>query len=108
MDFRVQFNSANDVNGDDAVNEAISASLRSKLSRFEPRLTRIEVHFSDENGPRSSSDEIRCMIEARPKGSGPVSVTGTGTNVEQAASVAASKMVSLLDSQFGKADRVRP
>lgn len=108
MDFRMQFNSANNVHGGDAVNETVSKTIRSRLSRFEPRLTRLEIHFSDENGPRASSDEIRCMIEARPKGADAVSVTGNGTNVEQAASVAASKMAGLLDSQFGKADRVRP
>lgn len=108
MDFTVQFNTANAVDGNDALNREITESVRSKLSRFEPRLTRLEIHFSDENGPRSSSDELRCMIEARPKGGDAVSVTGEGTNLQQAANVATGKMISLLDSRFGKLDRVRP
>lgn len=107
MDFLLQFNTANNIEGGEALGQEIGASIRSKLSRFEPRLTRVEVHFSDENGPRSSSDEIRCMIEARPKGADVVSVTGNGTNVLRASSVATTKMIGLLDSRFGKADRVR-
>ena len=62
MDFKLQLNTANNVDGQDALNRQLSDAIGSKLTRFAPRLTRLEVHFSDENGPRSSSDEIRCVI----------------------------------------------
>lgn len=107
MDFKLQLNTANNVDGQDALNRELSDAIASKLTRFAPRLPRLEVHFSDENGPRSSSDEIRCVIEARPKDADAVSVAGDGANVHQAANVATSKMIALLDSRFGKADRVR-
>jgi hypothetical protein len=101
----IQFNTDSSVMGTENVATRIEEQLRQKLGRFEARLTRLEVHVSDNNARKGGSDDKQCTIEARPKGGDPVTVTAEAGDVDAAARQAGSKMVSLLDSHFGKADR---
>jgi hypothetical protein len=98
----VQINTANDVEGREALCVHLEGTVRERLSRFEDRLTRVEMHFADENGDRNTGDAIRCVVEARPAGLDPVSVSDHAGSIEQAASGALGKMVSALDHTFGK------
>ena len=69
-----QFNSDSSVMGTANVAERIEAMMRTKFAWFEDRLTRIEVHVSDENGRKHGSDDKTCTIEARPRGGRPVTM----------------------------------
>jgi len=101
----IQFNTDSSVMGTENVAERIEAQLRDRLSRFHERLTRLEVHVSDSNARKGGGDDKRCTIEARPRGGDPVTVTAEAGDVDAAARQAGAKMVALLDSHFGKADR---
>lgn len=101
----IQFNTSNAISGTEDLATKITEQMQDRLSRFEDRLTRLEVHISDVNGPKGGGDDITCRIEARPRGGDPVTVSAQAGEVEVAARQASSKMVSLLDSHFGKADR---
>ncbi|XUU60896.1 HPF/RaiA family ribosome-associated protein [Erythrobacter sp. HA6-11] len=97
-----QFNSDSSVMGTDNVAERIEASVRGKLARFEDRLTRLEVHVSDENARKGGSDDKTCMIEARPRGGRPIGVTEHAGDVDTAARRAASTMAERLERVLGK------
>ena len=101
----IQFNTDNSVMGTENVAERIETQLRNRLGRFEERLTRLEVHVGDDNASKGGGNDKRCTIEARPRGGDPVSVTAHAGDIDAAAREASAKMVSLLDSHFGKADR---
>ncbi|WP_228242900.1 HPF/RaiA family ribosome-associated protein [Porphyrobacter sp. GA68] len=103
----VQFNSDSSVMGTENVAERIETRVREKLSRFEDRLTRLEIHVQDENAKRGGADDKNCTIEARPSGGAPLSASARAGDVDAAAAQAADKLVSLLDTHFGKADRRR-
>lgn len=103
----VQFNSDSSVMGTENVAERIETRVREKLSRFEDRLTRLEIHVRDENAGRGGADDKNCTIEARPSGGAPLSVNARAGDVDAAAAQAADKLVALLDTHFGKADRRR-
>ncbi|MFN4025385.1 MAG: HPF/RaiA family ribosome-associated protein [Hyphomonas sp.] len=106
MDF--QFNTGNAVPGDVRMEEHFEARIRERLARFEPRLSRIEVHVRDLDGTRRESQQgIEAMIEARPFNGDPLSASDRGPNTDAAISAALQKLVARLDSTFGKADRVR-
>lgn len=106
MDF--QFNTGNAVPGDARIEEHFETRIRERLARFEPRLSRIEVHVRDIDGTRRESPQgIEAMIEARPKQGDPLSATDRGPNTEQAIGAALQKLVARLDATFGKSDRVR-
>lgn len=44
--------------------EHIQLRLRTALSRFAPKIARVDVHLRDENGPRGGVAE-RCLLRAR-------------------------------------------
>ncbi len=102
-----QFNSDSSVMGTENVAERIEAQLRERLARFTDRLSRLEVHVSDENGPKGGDDDKSCMIEARIKGEKPIGVTGKASGVDAAARIAANTLVQRLERHFGKAERHR-
>jgi len=97
-----QFNSDSSVMGTENVAERIETMMREKFARFDDRLTRLEVHVSDEHGHTHGFDDKTCMIEARPRGGKPIGVTEHGSKVDAAARKAAQTMVQRLDRIFGK------
>ena len=102
---QVQFNSDSSVMGTANVAERIEASVREKLSRFSERLTRVEIHVRDENGPKHGADDKACMIEARPRGGRAIGVTEHASKVDDAASKAARTLAQRLERHFGKESR---
>lgn len=99
----IQINTANNLVGRQAMVDRLEASVRERLSRFEDRLTRVELHVGDENGDRSGGADKRCQIEARPAGHDPVSVTDQAGSIDQAAAGALGKLATVLERTFGKA-----
>jgi hypothetical protein len=107
MDF--QFNTGNKIDGDARMEAHFETRIRERLARFEPRLSRVEVHVRDIDGTRRSGPEgVEAVIEARPKDGAPLAVTERGATPEEAVGSALQTLVGRLDATFGKADRVRP
>ena len=100
-----QFNSDHTVMGTENVAERIETMMREKFARFEGRLTRLEVHVTDENGHKHGHDDKACTIEARPRGGKPIGVTEHGAKVDAAARKAATTMVQRLERVFGKIEK---
>lgn len=98
----VQINTSNNVAGRETLVEKLEETVRNRLSRFGERLTRVEVHLGDENGDRGGGHDKRCVIEVRPAGQDPISVTDQAGSVDQAMTGALAKMASALDRTFGK------
>ncbi len=98
----VQINTSNNVSGREALTQQLEETVRTRLSRFSERLTRVEVHVGDENGDRRGGDDKRCVIEVRPAGRDPISVTEQAASIDQAASGALTKVTTALDRTFGK------
>lgn len=99
---QVQFNSDSSVMGTDNVAERIKTSVRDKLSRFEERLTRLEVHVHNDHRHTHGNDDKACTIEARPRGGKPVGVTEHGSTVDDAARKAAKTLAQRLQRHFGR------
>ena len=102
-----QFNTDSSVMGTQDVATRIEAQVRQRLARFADRLTRLEVHVSDVNGRKHGADDKHCTIEARPRGSRPIGVTGKAADVDAAARIAANTLAERLERVFGKAERHR-
>ncbi|WP_339872058.1 hypothetical protein [uncultured Brevundimonas sp.] len=104
---QIQINTANNIDGREALVAAVEADVRAGLSRFGDRLTRIELHIGDESGGPSGGGDTRCMIEARPQGQDPMTVTDHAATPDLAVSGALRKMTTALDRVFGKQDDKR-
>ncbi len=101
---QVQINTDDNVEGRDALARLVEAEVDATLGRFGGRLTRMEVHLSDENGGRAGAADKRCLMEARPAGRHPVAVTHQAAALEAAYGGAAAKLRNLLESAFGRLD----
>jgi hypothetical protein len=104
---QVQINTANNIDGREALVTGMEADVRAGLSRFDGRLTRVEVHIGDEANAQQGSADTRCMLEARPQGLDPLTVTDHAATPDLAVSGALRKMTSALDREFGKLDAHR-
>ena len=100
-----QFNTDHTVMGTENVAERIEAMMRAMFARFADRLTRIEVHVTDENGHKHGHDDKACTIEARPRGGRPIGVTEHGSKVDAVARKAAATMVQRLERVLGREAR---
>ena len=78
--------------------------VESTLEYFKARLTRVEVHLTDGSAGRSTGDDIRCRLEARPEGLNPEFVTDNASTVDGAIGGALEKMTHVLETTFGRLD----
>ncbi|MBE7376772.1 HPF/RaiA family ribosome-associated protein [Pseudomonas lopnurensis] len=99
---QIQVHSDNHIEGSARLVDWVSASVASKLDRFDDELTRVVVHLNDENGEKAGAHDKRCQIEARPKGLQPISVTHKAESLELAIDGAVDKLANALNHQFGK------
>ena len=98
----IQIHTDNQVDSDAERDARIEEQIRQRLARFEGRITDVEVHVSDINGPRGGASDLRCTLEARVNGVPPVAVADHGATVDRAILGAAKKAVRALDHQLGK------
>lgn len=93
---QIQINTDKNINGSEELSKNLSAQLEDKLKRFTGRITRIEVHLSDEDGPKKGVNAKRCLIEARLEGRNPIAVSNSENNIPQAFSGAITKLISAI------------
>ncbi|PWQ93820.1 HPF/RaiA family ribosome-associated protein [Leucothrix arctica] len=99
---KIQLNTDVHINGTESLAAQVSATIEQALENFSERVTRVEVHLSDENGDKSGQQDQRCMLEARLKGLQPVAVTDHAATLDQAVNGAAQKLEHLLSSTLGR------
>jgi ribosome-associated translation inhibitor RaiA len=100
---QIHINTDRNIEGHEALAAQVSGVVESALSRFSDRITRVEVHLSDENSAKNGGhDDIRCMMEARLEGRQPVAVTHQAVTVELAVDGAAGKLTRLIESTLGR------
>lgn len=94
----IQVDSDHNVNADQARIADIETEVRDILAHFVDHLTRVEVHLSDESAGRSSGEDKRCVLQARPAGRAAVAVTDHADSVDAALRGALHKLKRLLDN----------
>ncbi len=103
----VQINTDNQIKSDAEANERLEERIRSRLRRFERRLTHVELHVSDINGTKGGNDK-RVSLEVRPTGHEPLAVHADAQRVEDAVTAAADKAAKALDHALGRLNDKRP
>ena len=102
---QIQVNTDRNLDGSAELITQVEATLEGALSRFSNRITRVEVHLSDENGrQKSGSSDKRCVLEARLTGMKPINVSADGSSHEQALNDAANSLVKLLGRTLDRLD----
>lgn len=99
---QIQFNTDNNIKGSEELRGPLEETINRLLNRFAERITRLEVHFNDENSHKSGEDDKRCMLEARLEGMQPIAVTNNGATEEHALKGAIDKLKAALDTVIGR------
>ncbi|MBN1197660.1 MAG: HPF/RaiA family ribosome-associated protein [Candidatus Aminicenantes bacterium] len=100
---QIQVNTDHNIQGGNELSVKVEAVVKKGLKRFTGQVTRIEVHLSDENSAKKGGgDDMRCLLEARPAGLQPVSVSHHAATIEQAVDGAVDKMKRVLDGVLAR------
>ena len=97
----VQISTDNRLVSDADANARLEEKVRSKLKRFESRLSDVEVHITDMNGSKGGDGDKKVTLEARMNGHTPVAVHADADRVETAVGLAADKAVRALAHAIG-------
>jgi ribosome-associated translation inhibitor RaiA len=95
---QIQINTDSNIEGREELASHVKGVVESALQRFSDRITRVEVHLSDQNAHKSGQDDKRCMMEARIEGRQPTSVTHTAATLDQAIDGSAEKLKRSIES----------
>ena len=104
---QVLVNSDHTIVGGASMAGRIRSDIELALQRVSDRITRVEVHLSDENGAKGGRDDKRCMLEARLEGRQPIAVTSHAATIDIAVHDAAMKLMRVIDSTEGRAEDAR-
>ncbi len=100
---QIQLNTDSNIEGREALATQVSSVVENALKRFSDRITRVEVHLSDENSEKKGgTEDMRCVMEARLEGRQPIAVTHQATTLDQAVDGAAEKLTKLIESTLGR------
>lgn len=98
----VFINTDKNIDNQERTESYFANQIKEGLARFEDRVTRVEVHLSDENGTRKGPNDKKCVFEVRPEGLKPIAVVHHDNSIEKAIRGATKKAISSLNSLMGK------
>jgi len=99
---QVKVNSNHTIHTGESMERWAQTQLNESLSRFKNDITSIEVHMSDENSDKVSTDHKRCMMEARLAHHEPVAVNHHASTIDEAFRGASQKLKHALEHVVGK------
>ena len=99
----IQVNTDSNIEGRRELGQHIETEVGNSLKRFGERITRVEVHLSDEDSERKSgTDDKRCLLEARLAGLQPLAVSHQAATMKQAVDGAVEKLKRSLEKTLGR------
>lgn len=94
----IQINTDTNIEGHEEFGIHVKDVVEGALSRFSDRITRVEVHLSDQNSDKSGQYDKRCMMEARLEGRQPTAVTHEAASLDDAVQGAVDKLKTSIQS----------
>ncbi len=102
---QIQINTDNHTSAGDFLTQYAESAVQDALGRFAQRVTRVEVHLSDENTKHKTGDnDKRCVLEARLAGLQPIAVTNQAATYELALDGAAEKLEKIVEKTLSRLD----
>lgn len=99
----IQVNTDRNIEGNREQASRIESLVESSLARFGGKITRVEVHLSDDNSDKKfGTEDKRCLLEARLAGLQPIAVKHQAATMDQAVDGALDKLTRSIDATLGK------
>jgi len=99
---QIQIETDHNIDGHEALSVHIREVVTHAMAHEAAHITRIEVHLSDENGPKAGPKAMRCAMEARLEHHQPLNMTFDAETVHQAIAGAADKLARLVEQTVGR------
>ena len=99
---QIQVNTDGNIEGRERLAAYAKETVEDALSRFHERLTRVELHLSDENSQKGGREDKRCVMEARIKGRPAIVVTHQAATMNEALTGAIDKAKRSIESDLEK------
>lgn len=99
---QIQVNTDSSLTGSDGLTQRVTDAAHKHLKHLGDRISRLEVHFTDENKAKHGVDDKRCLLELRPNGLPPLAVSHNANTIDQALAGALDKAKTSLDKTFAK------
>lgn len=99
---QVQINTDKNIDGNERLVSFYTSEIERELTHFDDKITRVEIHFKDENSDKISKNDKTCVFEVRIAKKEPLVVTEQADTVEKAFTGAVGKMKRLLKSTYEK------
>jgi len=99
---QIQINTDNNIENSERLTNFFSNEVSTELERFDNLITRVEVHFGDENSEKFGKNDKRCLIEVRVAKKEPIAVTEHADTIEKAFNTALKKAKRVLDNMHEK------
>lgn len=103
----IEIRTKSPINGTERLQERVREWTEQSLARFAGRITRVEVHISDENGHKETPSDTKCVMEARLEKRQPTVVTEHADDVEAVVRGAAQKLARALENEIGRLESRR-
>lgn len=81
-----------DVPTSEPIQERVEKEVGEALAKWQDRVTRVEVHLHDEDGPKQSNTDKRCVMEVRLSGRQPMVVEHSCDDMYTSIHTAATKL----------------
>ncbi len=98
----IEINSDKNFNVQKSFGKNIKEMLVEDLIRFQEQITKIEVHFSDQNGNKNGTTDKKCLLEAYLKTIQPIVVTDKSSTYDLALVGATDKLKTTIVSILGE------
>ena len=95
-----------DIDRSEAIDEFVREKVMSQLGHLAEKLTRVEVHLRDDNSAaKSSHNDKRCTMEARPAGRKPFVVEHAGDDLYTVITETAGKLSRAVKKNVERAEK---
>jgi ribosome-associated translation inhibitor RaiA len=98
----IQINTDKNIKGSEGFITSSKDLINAQLERYTELISRVEVHFSDEDGSKDGLNTKRCLIEARLEGKQPIAVKNQADTNHMALSGALDKLNASLNTIVGR------
>jgi ribosome-associated translation inhibitor RaiA len=101
---QIHVNTDRHIHGGEDLHERVQTMVEDAISHLKERITRIEVHLTDENSSKGGDHDKRCMLEARLSGLQPIAVSHQAETLSLAIDGATDKLGRAIEHAVGKAN----
>ncbi len=104
----VYLHTDHNITGHEALTTRVVRGVKAGLADLEDRVTRVDVHLSDESARRHTGNDLRCLLDAKLVGQAHVTATDDAATVDEALSHSIHRLRRLLESRQGRIEDRTP